>query len=84
MVLRDARTGKPLENQPYQMTSADGAITQGKTDATGKTSIARSDDPQLVHTEPLVDPRKLEILPGRYWDESSANALDFVKPADTD
>ncbi|MHA7683336.1 type VI secretion system Vgr family protein [Cupriavidus sp. PET2-C1] len=79
MVLRDAANGKPLAGHPYQITTPDGATVAGQSDAAGKTSIMRTDDPQPVQALPLADPKRLQIIPGAYWDESSTNRLDFVK-----
>jgi len=79
VVLRDADTGRPLANYPYQITTPDGAILTGRSDATGKTSVIRTDEPQTVHAEPLPNPDLLEIIEGCYWDQSTAYSLDFVK-----
>ncbi|WP_137925562.1 type VI secretion system Vgr family protein [Cupriavidus sp. 2SB] len=83
VVLRDADTGKPLANYPYQITTPDGATLTGRSDAAGKTSVVRTDDPQPVRAEPLPNPDLLEIVEGCYWDQGTAHPLDFVKPRKT-
>lgn len=79
LVLRDAASGKPIAEHPYQITTPDGAVMTGQSDAEGKTSIVRTDNPQPIQAQPMPNPKRMHIVPGAYWDESQANPLDFVK-----
>jgi uncharacterized Zn-binding protein involved in type VI secretion len=52
-VVRCQSTGTPLADVPYRITRDDGAIIEGRTDASGHTVVVQSRRPELLHFELL-------------------------------
>ncbi|WOC79730.1 PAAR domain-containing protein [Stutzerimonas frequens] len=47
-IVRDATTGSPIANQPYQLHTASGQVVSGSTDQDGRTALIRSDKAEAV------------------------------------
>lgn len=77
-ILRDANTGAPVADRPYEISRGSGHTLRERTDAEGKTKIVSSSDAEPLEIQVLADENKLVKLRAGYWDDFGVMDIDFA------
>jgi len=77
-ILRDANTGAPVADRPYEISRGSGHTLRERTDAEGKTKIVDSSDAEPLEIQVLADENKLVKLRAGYWDDFGVMDIDFA------
>ncbi|WP_256829950.1 type VI secretion system Vgr family protein [Pseudomonas sp. Pse1] len=78
-ILREADTGEPLPDHPYEIVRGSGHILRARTDAQGKTQIVNSSDAETLVIQALADEKDLVKLSAGYWDDYGVMDIDFTR-----
>lgn len=76
-ILRDATTGDPIVDRPYEIFRGSGHRLRERTDAEGKTKIVSSSDAEPLEIQVLSDDKNLVKLSAGYWDDFGVMDIDF-------
>ncbi|MCJ7957065.1 MAG: type VI secretion system tip protein VgrG [Pseudomonas sp.] len=76
-ILRDANTGNPVADRPYEILRGSGHTLRKRTDAEGKTKIVNSSDTEPLEIQVLADEKNLVKLSAGYWDDFGVMDIDF-------
>ncbi len=76
-ILRDATTGDPIVDRPYEILRGSGHTLLERTDAEGKTKTVSSSDAEPLEIQVLADDKNLVKLSAGYWDDFGVMDIDF-------
>lgn len=83
-ILRDASTGNPLPDHPYEIRRGSGHTLRARTDNQGNTQTVNSSDAEPLEIQALTDEKSLMKFSAGYWDDFSVMEIDFTRTPHSD